>query len=52
MVSKLRFKMEMGDHVIVGTITRVMERGFKFPRNIATSIKDFLLKIISRIEMK
>jgi len=48
MGSKLRFK-EIEIHSIVGTMTRVLKKGFKFIRNLATSIKDYMLKIISKI---
>lgn len=45
MVSKLRFKKETKEHNLVGTMTRVMEKGFRFLGNLSTSI----LKIISKL---
>ena len=44
MGSELRFKEDIEDH----TMTRVLKKGFKFLINLATSIKDYMLKIISK----
>lgn len=49
MVSKLRCKKETEDHILVGNITRVIRKGLKFLGNLTTSIKDCILKIISKI---
>lgn len=49
MVSKLRCRKETYDHTIVGTMIRVMEKGFKFLGNLTTSIKNFILEIISKL---
>jgi len=48
MVSELRCK-EVEDHILASTMARVVRNGFKFLRNLATSIKNWILKIISKI---
>ena len=49
MVLELRCKKETEDHIFVGTMTRVIRKGFKVLGNLATSIKNCLLKIISKL---
>ena len=52
MGSELRFKKESEDHILVGTMKRVMDKGFKFLGNFTTSINNCILNIISKLEKK
>lgn len=49
MVSELRFKKEAKDHIEIDSMTRVIKKGFKLLGNLTISIKNFLLKIISKL---
>jgi len=49
MVSELRCKKETEDHIFVGTMARLIRKGFKILKDLATSIKRYLTKIISKL---
>ena len=49
MVSELRCKKDIEDHILVGTMARVIKKGFKFLGNLDISIKGYILKVISNL---
>ena len=51
MVSELRCKKEIEDHILVGTssMARIMKKCFKLLGNLIVTIKESILKVISKL---
>lgn len=52
MVLEIRCKKEIEDHKLVGTMLRIMKKGFNFLGNLTISIKNYILKVISKLVRK